>query len=154
MLACSLAASLLFAATSARAEEPVLLPRRPTSALDQALWLRRPEVVPVMTRAGGTALMIVGSVMVGGGWLLANSGLLVHSVADDPECADGSSSCGMSEQQQVGLGMMVGGAVVCLTGAPLMIYGAAVRQRDTPRRGPSRWGTGSLQPRSPLAFTF
>ncbi|MEJ7733736.1 MAG: hypothetical protein WKG00_31635, partial [Polyangiaceae bacterium] len=118
ILACTLAASLLLAAASARAEEPVLLPRRQTGALlDQALWLRRPEVVPVMGHAGGTALMIVGSVMVGGGWLLGNTGLLVHSLADDPECAEGSSC--MSDGQQVGLGMMIGGAVVCLGGAPL-----------------------------------
>ena len=154
-IAVSFALALTARAPAARADDRPLLPRRSASALDRALWLRQPPRVEVMTRAGGTALMIVGSVMVGAGWLLGNTGLLVHSLADDPECADGSSSCGMSQQQQVGVGMMIGGAVVCVGGAPLMVYGAAVRQRDAPtRRGPSRWGTGSLQPPNPLAFTF
>ena len=52
------------------------------------------------------------------------------------------------------IGMMMGGAVVCLIGVPLTIYGASVRQRDAPRRGASRWGTAAVSPQSPLSFTF
>jgi hypothetical protein len=155
-LASAIAVSLALAlvAPAARADDRPLLPRRTASALDRALWLQQPPRVEVMSRAGGTALMIVGSVMVGGGWLVANSGLVAYAIADEPQCAEGSD-CGMSDEQQVGVGMMIGGAVVCMTGASLLIYGTATRQRDTPpRRGPSRWGTGSLRPRSPLAFTF
>lgn len=153
VLALSLAASLLLAASPARADDlGPLLPRRQTSALDRALWLGRPEPLPVMGKAGGTALMIVGSIMVGGGWLVANTGLLVHSRAEDPPCADGDVC--VSGQQKVGIGMMIGGAVVCMSGVPLMIYGAAVRERETPRRGPSRWGTGRALPPNPLSFSF
>jgi hypothetical protein len=153
--AIALATALLLAATSARAGEPLLLPRRETSTLDRALSLSpaRPQPVPVMGRAGGTAMMIVGSVMIGGGWLVANGGLLVLSQADDAECP-GGGDCGYTPTQSAAIGMMVGGAVVCMIGVPLMIYGSSVRQRETPRRGPSRWGTGGVQPQSPLSFRF
>ena len=142
--------------TRANADEPRALPSRLPSAVDRALsspLSLPPHRVEVMGRTGGTALLVVGSVMGGGGWLVSNAGLLVYSQADEAECP-GGNDCGLTSTQKAGVGMMIGGAVVCLIGLPLAMYGASVRQRDAPRRGPSRWGTAAAPAQSPLSFTF
>jgi hypothetical protein len=157
-LASALTALLAVSAmtTRANADEPRALPSRLPSAVDRALSSPSslsPGRVEVMSRTGGTALLVVGSVMAGGGWLVSKAGLLIYSQADDAECP-GGNDCGLTPTQEAGLGMLIGGAVVCLIGVPLTIYGASVRQRDAPRRGPSRWGTAAVSPQSPLSFTF
>src|SRR5678816_4298404 len=88
-LASALTALLAVSALTARvnADEPRALPSRLPSAVDRALSspLSVPRRVEVMNSAGGTAMLVVGSVMAGGGWLVSNGGLLVYAQADEAE---------------------------------------------------------------------
>lgn len=85
-LASALTALIALSALTMRvhADEPPALPSRLPTALDRALSspLSLPaRRVEVMGRAGGTALLVVGSVMAGGGWLVSNAGLLAPGAA-------------------------------------------------------------------------
>src|SRR5262245_10493715 len=93
--------------TGVNADDSRALASRLPSAVDRALSspLSPPaRQIEVMDSTGGTAVLIVGSVMAGGGWLVSNAGLLVYALADDAECR-GGGDCGLTPTQKGAIGM-------------------------------------------------